>query len=213
MLAARAASTGLPYRLGADPPEDELSPLWDRFAHASTEEAAIIANREIFGRLNTAAMLPTMRSAVADWRRPRLVLREPSEYASAVVAEEAGLARIQVAIPCRRRGVSVDARRTRPHPYQPDLAQRLLDAPYVTRFPESLTRPRFGRHTASARRTTYKQTGCRTGGTATTRRWCISPSEPSPPACPPRLRLTARHLRRWTASRCASFSRPGLHGP
>ena len=45
----------------------------------------MLGNRELFGRMATLAMLAEMERAFADWR-PDLVLREPSEYASAIVA-------------------------------------------------------------------------------------------------------------------------------
>lgn len=137
-LAARARSTGLPYRLGTDPPAVELASLWERFESAPPREAAIIANREIFGRLHTAAMLPTMRDAVAEYR-PKLVVREPCEYASAVAAEEADVPHVQVAISLAEVEASSLALAspvlTR---YQHDLVQRLLTVPYLTRFPRSV---------------------------------------------------------------------------
>jgi len=72
-------------------------PLWERFAVADPAEQAVLANRELFARLCTTAMLPTLEGAFA-WFRPDLVVREPCEYASAVVAEQRGVRHVQVAI-------------------------------------------------------------------------------------------------------------------
>lgn len=137
-LAVTAEATGLQYRVGEDPPEQDLAPMWERFATVPPDEAAVIANREIFGRLNTAAMLPTMRSAVCEYR-PQLVLREPCEYASAVTAEEQGVPHVQVAISLAEVEAS-SLKLVAPvlRPYRPDLPERLLAAPYLTRFPASL---------------------------------------------------------------------------
>ena len=137
-LEATARATGQPYRLGARPPPDVLDPLWARFGEAPPAEAAVIANREIFGRLNTAAMLPAMRDAVATWH-PDAVLREPCQYASAITALRAG-------IPCAQVGISqaaIEASATKLvapalTPYGDDVVPALLAAPYLTRFPALL---------------------------------------------------------------------------
>jgi UDP:flavonoid glycosyltransferase YjiC (YdhE family) len=81
-LEATVSATGHPFVLGADPPADELAAPWERFSAASGQEAAILANRELFGRLWTAAMLPAAEQACREWR-PGLVLHEAAEYASA----------------------------------------------------------------------------------------------------------------------------------
>jgi len=137
-LEATAQATGQPYRLGARPPADELDALWARFGEAPPGEAAVIANREIFGRLNTAAMLPAMQDAVASWR-PDAVLREPCEYASAITALGAGIPHAQVGIS----QAAIEASATELvapalTPYGDDVVPELLAAPYLTRFPARL---------------------------------------------------------------------------
>lgn len=136
-LAATVTALHVPHVIGADPPQPELAALWQRFAQCPPDEAAVIANREIFGRLGTAAMLPAVRSAVRDWT-PDLVVREPCEYASAVVAEQAGIAHLQVAIGLARVEASA---LTLVEPvlegYRPGLTRRLLDTAYLTRLPQS----------------------------------------------------------------------------
>ena len=72
-LAGTAGGTGQPYVLGEDPPQAELGPLWERFAVADPAEQAVLANRELFARLCTTAMLPTLEGAFARFRPdPRL---------------------------------------------------------------------------------------------------------------------------------------------
>jgi UDP:flavonoid glycosyltransferase YjiC (YdhE family) len=137
-LEATAAATGQPYRLGARPPPDVLEPLWARFQLAPPSEAAVIANREIFGRLNTAAMLPAMEEAFASWR-PDVVLREPCEYASAITAMRAGVAHAQIGVS----QAAIEASATELvapalEPYGDGVVPGLLAAPYLTRFPAAL---------------------------------------------------------------------------
>jgi hypothetical protein len=137
-LEATAKATAQPYRLGARPPAEELDPLWTRFGEAPPAEAAVIANREIFGRLNTAAMLPAMQDAVASWR-PDVVLREPCEYASAITALRVGIPHLQVGIS----QAAIEASATELvapalAPYGDDVVAALLGAPYLTRFPALL---------------------------------------------------------------------------
>jgi len=137
-LAVTAGGTGQPYVLGQDPPQAELGPLWERFAVADPAEQAVLANRELFARLCTTAMLPTLEGAFARFR-PELVVREPCEYASAVVAEQRGVRHVQVAIglaEVERASLELAAPVLRS--FRPDLPERLLAAPYLTRLPAAL---------------------------------------------------------------------------
>src|SRR4051794_28599286 len=89
-LARMAEETGHPFRVGDDPPAAELADIWARVPLVSRDEAAILVNREIFGRLDTEAMLPAVGRACDEWE-PELVIHEPAEFASAVAAERRGL--------------------------------------------------------------------------------------------------------------------------
>lgn len=93
----RARRTGAEVRVASEPPAEELAAAWTRFAAASPEEAAVIANREIFGRLSTAAMLPTVDDVCRSWG-PAVVLHEPAEFAAPIVAGRYGIAHLQVAV-------------------------------------------------------------------------------------------------------------------
>jgi len=137
-LAATVAPTGYPYRLGADPPAAEEAAIWERFSSVSPAEAAVLANKEVFGRLRTAAMLPALEAACDDWR-PDLVLREPCEYAGAIAAERGGIPHAQVAISAARIEAScVSLVAPVLEPYVSRMAERISAAPYLTRFPASL---------------------------------------------------------------------------
>jgi UDP:flavonoid glycosyltransferase YjiC (YdhE family) len=137
-LAATAQATGHPCRTGAEPPADQMAAIRERFPTLPPGEAAVLMNRELFGRLCTAAMLPAMEGACREWR-PGLVLREPCEYASAVVADRLGIPHAQVAISLAEIEASALALAAPVlEPYGSGLVQRIRSAPYLTRFPGSL---------------------------------------------------------------------------
>lgn len=132
------AATGFPFTPGGEPPESVIAPIRERLPVAPPLEASILGNRELFGRLATEAMLPSMRALVADWR-PDLVLREPCEYASAVVALEHDIARAQVAISVAEAedgAIAVAAPALEPHGAA--VVDDLRAMPYLTRFPRAL---------------------------------------------------------------------------
>ena len=62
-LEATVSAMGQPFVVSAEPPAEELAALWERFATVSGREAATLGNRELFGRLWTAALLPTAERA------------------------------------------------------------------------------------------------------------------------------------------------------
>src|SRR6187401_2485777 len=80
---------GYPFRVGEEPPQDELDATWARVPGLPPDEANRVVIGEIFGGLNVRAMLPPLESLCADWR-PDVVMRELGEYASAIAAERNG---------------------------------------------------------------------------------------------------------------------------
>ena len=132
------AATGFSFVAGDEPPESVIAPIRERLPIASAREAAILANREVFGALATDAMLPALRDLIASWR-PDLVLRDPCEYASAIVAHDFDTSVAQVAI-----GLavvewdSIDIAAPALEARQRGLPERLRDSVYVSRFPASL---------------------------------------------------------------------------
>ena len=137
-LEATVTAIGHPFMLGAEPPADTLAALWERLSTASHEEAAILGNRELFGRLWTTAMLPAAERACRAVR-PDLVLHEAAEYAGAIAAERCGVAHAQVAISLAE--VEADALDLAAPAWRSTgerIVERLRASPYLTRFPASL---------------------------------------------------------------------------
>jgi UDP:flavonoid glycosyltransferase YjiC (YdhE family) len=137
-LEGTVRDSGLPFRLGADPPADELDAIWSQVPQASPGEASVLVNREIFGRLDTAAMLPAIDAACREWR-PDLVLHEPAEFAAAVAADRHGIAQAQVAI-SRAAAEDGSLQLAAPvlEPYADGIVERIRATPYLTRFPASV---------------------------------------------------------------------------
>jgi UDP:flavonoid glycosyltransferase YjiC (YdhE family) len=77
---------GYPFWGFDDPPQDELAKVWSRVPTLSPDEQNEVVVRDIFARLDATASLPRLREACAEWR-PDVVVREPSEFGSAVAAE------------------------------------------------------------------------------------------------------------------------------
>jgi UDP:flavonoid glycosyltransferase YjiC (YdhE family) len=137
-LEARAIALGCPFRVGGEPPEVEVAPIREGIANAPARRAAVLSERDLFGRLCTTAMLPAMTTAFAEWK-PQLVIRETCEYASAVLACRAGLAQVQVAI--SQAEVEASALETAApalEAFGPGIVETIRSSPYLTRFPGSL---------------------------------------------------------------------------
>lgn len=144
-LAPAARAAGIPFHAGAEPEPRETAAIRERFAQAPPDEAARLINRELFGRLCTEAMLPALERLVAD-RRPDLVLRDPCDFASAVVAERAGLPHAQVAISLAQvEWSSLALAEPALAQFDPALADVLRASAYLTRFPASLDPSPFPR--------------------------------------------------------------------
>jgi hypothetical protein len=137
-LGTTVKATGHAVRIGADPPNDEVATLWARFATLPRAEASVVVEREIFGRLCTAAMLPALEEACSDWR-PDLVLHETCEYSSVITAERYGIVHAQVAISAASAEAGAqDLAAPVLEPYGSTLPRQLRASPYLTRFPTSL---------------------------------------------------------------------------
>ena len=139
---ARAEAAGVRVLVGGSPDRAELDQLWLRFRAAEPGEASVIANREIFGRLNTEAMLPSVARAVAE-HRPELIVHESTEYAGPIMALRASIPHAQVAISL---AVAEHGSLALAAPvlerYGP-LRAALQTAPYLTRFPAVIDRSRY----------------------------------------------------------------------
>jgi UDP:flavonoid glycosyltransferase YjiC (YdhE family) len=137
-LEATVSAMGQPFVVSAEPPAEELGALREHFSTVSGHEAAMLGNRELFGRLWTAALLPTAERACREWR-PELVLHEAAEYASAIAAERCGVAHAQVAISLAEvESGSLELAASALAEHDEQIVKRLRASPYLTRFPASL---------------------------------------------------------------------------
>lgn len=129
---------GYPFEAGEEPPEAEVAPIRERLPVADPEEAARLGNRELFGRLATAAMLPAVTELCARWQ-PDVIVREPAEYASAVVAVRAAVPMAQVAISLAQvEAGSLAVAAPVLSPVEAGVVDALHAAPYLTSFPAAL---------------------------------------------------------------------------
>jgi UDP:flavonoid glycosyltransferase YjiC (YdhE family) len=129
---------GWPFRAGHEPPEAEVAPIRERLALVAPLEASILGNRELFGRLATRAMLRTMERTCRQWH-PDVVVREPCEYASAIVASRREIPVAQVAISLAQgEAASIAVAAPALEEHRKGLVEELVASPYLTRFPPSL---------------------------------------------------------------------------
>jgi UDP:flavonoid glycosyltransferase YjiC (YdhE family) len=130
-------ASGHAFAAGGEPPEAAVAPIRERLPVVPAREASVLGNRELFGRLATTAMLPAMDRVVARWQ-PHIVLRDPCEYASAVIAHPLGVASVQVAIGLAEvEWGSISSASPALEAHRPGLTVELHRSPYVTRFPAS----------------------------------------------------------------------------
>jgi UDP:flavonoid glycosyltransferase YjiC (YdhE family) len=140
-LAPTIEPTGYPFWEGEDPPADELDATWARVPQVLPEQANDIVIGEIFARLNVRAMLPALRSAIAEWK-PDVVIHEQTEYASAIAAHEAGVphARLGIALTSLDR-VWLAIAEPGIEEQHPGIAEAIWGTPYLTLFPAALDDP------------------------------------------------------------------------
>ncbi len=93
---------------------------------------------EVFTRLNSGALLPAIRGAVAEFR-PDLVLRDPAEFGSALCAAEAGIRQVRIGHGLSG-GEATLLRHARPilEEWSGGLTDAVGGSAYFTRFPESV---------------------------------------------------------------------------
>jgi len=133
------ARSNLDHVLGEDPPADAADRVWAEFGSLPRDQASVVVEREWFMGLCATALLPAVEDAVASFR-PDVIVREPCEYASAVVADRLGIPRLNIGIStaAAEMGVLTSLVRSDLDGKSPGLADRLITDPYLTRFPESL---------------------------------------------------------------------------
>jgi UDP:flavonoid glycosyltransferase YjiC (YdhE family) len=84
-LEPAARASGLEIEVGAEPPAAVVASIRERLARGPAAAVAGLVDRELFADRGTAAMLPSAH-ALLERVRPSLVLREATEYATAVAA-------------------------------------------------------------------------------------------------------------------------------
>lgn len=134
-MADQVERTGSRFWPGGEPPEDQIAPIRERLPLAPPAEATVLGNRDLFGRLAADAMLPAMADAFGRWR-PGLVLRDPCEYASAVVAyrRDVTTATVAISLAVAEWG-SITAASPALEAHAAGLTGWLRSRPYLTRFP------------------------------------------------------------------------------
>jgi glycosyltransferase len=105
-FAAAVNGAGLDHLPVADASPELIAAAFGRAPQVTFEEMNRIVLAELFGRLYAQAALPALSTIMIDWR-PDLVVREPSEFASLVAADRAGIPQLQVAIMTGRIGPGI----------------------------------------------------------------------------------------------------------
>jgi UDP:flavonoid glycosyltransferase YjiC (YdhE family) len=137
-LQAMVDAEGLAFVPGGEPPESAIAPIREQLAVAPPLQASMLGNRELFARLAADAMLPGVERVVREWA-PDLVLRDPAEYASAIVAHEHSVPAAQVAISLANvesGSLAVAAEVLDAH--RRGLTDALRADPYLTRVPAAI---------------------------------------------------------------------------
>jgi UDP:flavonoid glycosyltransferase YjiC (YdhE family) len=137
-LARMVGQAGFPFRPGGEPSEAEIAPIRERLPVVPHEEAVVLGNRELFARLAATALLPEVARVCDEWR-PDVILRDPTEYASAVVAMDRGIPTAQVALSlAQAEEGSLAAAEPALEEHRAGLTAALRATPYLSRFPRSL---------------------------------------------------------------------------
>ncbi len=142
-LAAVAAGLGYPMRIGGSPTREQVAPIWSQVATLRHEEAGPVVFGELFCRLNSGALLPGVRAACDEWA-PDLVLRDPTEFASAVAAEERGIRHVRIAHGLAAGEAGALQLTAAPlQSFLADVDRQIAESTYVTLFPEVLDQSPF----------------------------------------------------------------------
>ena len=137
-LGEMVKEAGYRFEPGGEPTEAQVAAIREQLPVLPAGEASVLGNRELFGRLAARAMLPGMERVFDCWS-PQLVLREPAEYASAVVARRTNKPAAQIAISLADvEAGSIRVAAPALEELEPGLVETLMTAPYLSRFPESL---------------------------------------------------------------------------
>jgi UDP:flavonoid glycosyltransferase YjiC (YdhE family) len=137
-LSEAAADSGVAFRVGAEPPRPVIDQVWARVRAGPPEAVIGLIDRELFADACTLAMLGPAEEVFDRWR-PGIVVREPCEYATAVMAHRARIPHLQVGLSLSaiEHAVIEDVSETL-EPHGTGVAAAIASAPYLTSFPASL---------------------------------------------------------------------------
>lgn len=137
-LSEAAGEAGVAFQVGDEPPRSVITEVWARVRAGPPKAVVGLIDRELFADRCTTSMLDAASRLCREWE-PHLVVREPCEYATAVVAHRVGIPQLQV-------GISQAAIESRVlenvaetiERFGSGVAGAIRDAPYLTAFPASL---------------------------------------------------------------------------
>jgi UDP:flavonoid glycosyltransferase YjiC (YdhE family) len=132
-------SSGIAYRVGGQPSEEDSNRVWSLFPTLARREASDVVEKEWFARLCLDAMSPMVDEVLDEWK-PDLVVRETCEYAAALGADRASIRQVQVGISTASAEASVlnDVVRSELDARRPGVTDRIFHAPFLSKFPPSL---------------------------------------------------------------------------
>jgi UDP:flavonoid glycosyltransferase YjiC (YdhE family) len=134
-LRAMVEHDGFRFEAGAEPPEAVIAPIRERLPTEHPDVAAVLGNRVLFAELAATAMLPHVDAFCADWN-PDVVVRDPCEYAGAIVAANRSIRSAQVGISqATVEWSSLDIASRALEQHRPGLTGDIAAAPYLSRFP------------------------------------------------------------------------------
>jgi UDP:flavonoid glycosyltransferase YjiC (YdhE family) len=137
-LSEMVEESGFTFWSCGEPTEQGVALIREQLATAPQRVASILGNRELFGRMATGAMLPELARAFQVWK-PDFILREPCEYASAVLSMRHSIPGATVAISLATAEVgSIAIAEPALEAHQIGLTNFVRSHPYLTRFPASL---------------------------------------------------------------------------
>ena len=129
---------GFRFESGAAPPETDVAPIRERLATEPPDVAAVLGNRVLFAELAATAMLAPVDAACERWH-PDVLLRDPCEYAGAVVAGARTIPSAQVGISrAEVEWSSLTIASPALEQHRSGLTAEISSAPYISRFPPAI---------------------------------------------------------------------------
>jgi UDP:flavonoid glycosyltransferase YjiC (YdhE family) len=119
------------------PPEEEENATWEAIGKLPNEEANGAVMRDVFAGLMVRATTAGFEAACEEWR-PDVILREPYEFAAAVVGERRAIPHARIAISLASFEEISLAYAAQALEEYGGLVERIRESPYLTLMPPSL---------------------------------------------------------------------------